>query len=120
MQRLAIARAVFSESPILLLDEATSALDGATEQRVLENLRRMTYKTVVIVTPRPAALSICTRVIDCAQWQQENQNAWLQDEQNASVLWIQSTLCDRMPYFRCKMHCRSGNGFCDRFMLYYI
>ena len=69
MQRLAIARAVFSESPILLLDEATSAFDGATEQRVLENLRRMTYKTVMIVTPRPAALSICTRVIDCAQWQ---------------------------------------------------
>ncbi len=69
MQRLAIARAVFSDSPILLLDEATSALDGATEQHVLEDLRDMTDKTVVIVTHRPAALSICTRVIDCSQWQ---------------------------------------------------
>lgn len=63
MQRLAIARALFSGSPILLLDEATSALDGETEKRLLENLRRMTDKTVVIVTHRPAALAICDRVL---------------------------------------------------------
>ncbi|MBP1533277.1 MAG: ABC transporter ATP-binding protein [Ruminococcus sp.] len=64
MQRIAIARAVFSESPILLLDEATSALDPDTEKRLLQNLRNMTDKTVVIVTHRPAALKICDRVID--------------------------------------------------------
>lgn len=64
MQRIAIARAVFSESPILLLDEATSALDTDTEKRLLQNLRNMTDKTVVIVTHRPAALKICDRVID--------------------------------------------------------
>lgn len=62
MQR--IARAIFSESPILLLDEATSALDADTEKRLLQNLRCMTDKTVVIVTHRPAALEICDRVID--------------------------------------------------------
>ena len=64
MQRIAIARAIFSESPILLLDEATSALDADTERRLLENLRSMTDKTVVIVTHRPAALGICDRVIE--------------------------------------------------------
>ena len=63
MQRIAIARAIYSQSPILLLDEATSALDAATEQHLLENLRTMTDKTVVIVTHRPAALSICDRVL---------------------------------------------------------
>ena len=63
MQRLAIARAIFSESPILLLDEATSALDVDTEKRLLENLRQLTDKTVVIVTHRPAVLSICDRVL---------------------------------------------------------
>jgi ATP-binding cassette subfamily B protein len=63
MQRLAIARAVFSGSPILLLDEATSALDEQTEKKLLENLRSMTDKTVVIVTHRPAALKICDRVL---------------------------------------------------------
>lgn len=64
MQRIAIARAVFSDSPILLLDESTSALDEQTEKRVLENLRSMTDKTVVIVTHRPAALEICDRILE--------------------------------------------------------
>ena len=63
MQRLAIARAIYSESPILLLDEATSALDVDTEKRLLENLRQLTDKTVVIVTHRSAVLSICDRVL---------------------------------------------------------
>ena len=63
MQRVAIARAIFSESPVLLLDEATSALDGETERRLLENLQRMTDRTVVIVTHRPAALEICDRIV---------------------------------------------------------
>ena len=67
MQRIAIARAIFSESPVLLLDEATSALDSQTEKRLLENLRSMTDKTVVIVTHRPAALEICDRVLNFSE-----------------------------------------------------
>lgn len=66
MQRIAIARAVFSGRPILLLDEATSSLDGETEKQVLENLRRMTDRTVLIVTHRPAALAICDKQIRLA------------------------------------------------------
>ena len=66
MQRIAIARAVFSDRPVLLLDEATSSLDAETEKRVLENLRAMTDQTVLIVTHRPAALSICDKRIDLA------------------------------------------------------
>ena len=52
MQRIAIARAVFSEHPILMLDEATSALDEMTAHRILNNLRLMTDKTVLLVTHR--------------------------------------------------------------------
>lgn len=63
MQRIAIARAIFSDNPILLLDEATSSLDENTEKRLLENIRKMTDKTVVIITHRPKALEICDRVI---------------------------------------------------------
>lgn len=66
MQRIAIARAVFSDAPILLFDEATSALDEGTERRLLQNLRAMTDKTVLIVTHRKAALSICDRVLTFA------------------------------------------------------
>ncbi len=67
MQRLAIARAVFSGSPVLLLDEATSALDGDTERCLLQNLRSMTDKTVVIVTHRPAVLTICDRILELTE-----------------------------------------------------
>ena len=63
MQRLAIARAIFAANPILLLDEGTSALDEQTEKQLLQNIRSLTDKTVVIVTHRPAALSICDRVL---------------------------------------------------------
>lgn len=63
MQRIAIARAVFSDNPILVLDECTSALDETTESRVLQNLRGMTDKTVLIVTHRPAALEFCDRQV---------------------------------------------------------
>lgn len=63
MQRLAIARAIYSDRPVLLLDEATSALDDGTEEAVLENLRSMTDKTVIIVTHRPAALKLCDRQV---------------------------------------------------------
>ena len=66
MQRIAIARAIASERPVLLLDEATSSLDAATERQLLENLRAMTDKTVLIVTHRPAALELCDARIDLA------------------------------------------------------
>ena len=63
MQRLAVARAVYSGAPVLLLDECTSALDEATEREMLDRLRAL-GRTVIIVTHRPAALSICDRTIN--------------------------------------------------------
>ncbi len=63
MQRIAVARAIFSDSPVLLLDEATSSLDENTEKHLLENLRTMTDKTVIIITHRPKALELCDKVI---------------------------------------------------------
>ena len=51
---------------MLLLDEATSSLDAETERQVLERLREMTDRTVIIVTHRPAALEICDEQIDLA------------------------------------------------------
>ncbi len=58
MQRIAVARAIYSDRPVLLLDEATSALDDATEKQLLKNLRAMTERTVIIVTHRSAVLDV--------------------------------------------------------------
>ncbi|MGI6053135.1 MAG: ABC transporter ATP-binding protein [Bilifractor sp.] len=63
MQRIAIARAIYSDNPILMLDESTSALDEVTEKKLLSNLKEMTDKTVIIVTHRLSVLSICTEQI---------------------------------------------------------
>lgn len=63
IQRIAIARAIFSDRPVLILDESTSSLDEMTEQKLLANLREMTDKTVLIITHRPAVLRICDREI---------------------------------------------------------
>lgn len=52
IQRLAIARALIYDAPVLLLDESTSALDKETEQKILENIKNMTDKTVIFITHR--------------------------------------------------------------------
>lgn len=58
-QRIALARALVSGAPVLLLDEATSALDPATERQVLQNLRALPNVTVLFITHKTAALSLC-------------------------------------------------------------
>ena len=63
MQRIAIARALYADCPVLILDESTSALDEQTEECLLHNLRELTDKTVLVVTHRPKACSICNRQI---------------------------------------------------------
>lgn len=63
LQRIAVARALFTERPILLLDEATSALDETTERKLLEHLKNMTDRTILFVTHRPNGLEICDREV---------------------------------------------------------
>ncbi len=63
MQRIAIARALYADTPVLILDEATSALDEAMEKEILENLKNLTDKTVFFVTHRTEALKICNKKI---------------------------------------------------------
>ena len=63
MQRIAIARAIYADAPVLILDEATSALDEATEKRLIEKLKQLTDKTILIATHRKAVLDICNKRI---------------------------------------------------------
>lgn len=64
MQRIAIARALYADAPVLILDEATSALDSESESKLLNNIKQLTDKTVLIVTHRPEALKICNRRVE--------------------------------------------------------
>ena len=49
LQRLGIARALFTNPKLIVLDEATSALDGATEFRVSEAIQELEQQTTVVV-----------------------------------------------------------------------
>ncbi len=64
IQRLAIARAIYADNPILLLDESTSSLDEETEYQLLQNIKNMTDKTVIIITHRKAALHFVDRIVE--------------------------------------------------------
>lgn len=64
MQRIAVARAIYSGCPILLLDEATSALDADTERRMISSLKEMSDYTVFLITHRKEAWELCDRIIE--------------------------------------------------------
>ena len=74
MQRIAIARALYSDRSILLLDEVTSALNEELELQILQNLRNMKDKTVLLITHRKSALEYTDQVIYC--YEKEGKYLW--------------------------------------------
>lgn len=63
MQRIAVARAIYSGCPVLLLDEATSALDGDTEKQMISAMKALNDRTVFFITHRSDTLAFCDRII---------------------------------------------------------
>ena len=63
-QRIALARALFRDPPIMILDEATSMYDLESEAAFVEECVDMLRdRTVILITHRPASLSLADRVI---------------------------------------------------------
>ena len=51
MQRIALARALYSEKEILILDEFTSSLDNENENKIFETISELNKtKTIIIVS----------------------------------------------------------------------
>ena len=67
MERIAIARAIYSESPILLLDECSASLDATTEKTVMSNILNMKDKTIVLISHHKYDESLFDQVIDLGE-----------------------------------------------------
>ena len=64
MERIAIARAIYSDAPILLLDECSASLDAETEKKVISNILSLSNKTIVLISHHKYDESIFDKVID--------------------------------------------------------
>lgn len=63
-QRLAIARALYKDSPIVILDEPTSALDPVVEAEIYEKFNDLTKdKTSIYISHRMSSCKFCDRIV---------------------------------------------------------
>jgi thiol reductant ABC exporter CydD subunit len=66
-RRIALARALLLDAPLLLLDEPTEGVDPETEHDLINTLpAAFAGRTVVLVTHRPALLSLCDQIVELA------------------------------------------------------
>jgi ATP-binding cassette subfamily B protein len=64
-QKIALARALYRNSPILLLDEPTASLDASSESQIMQTIDWYKKKgnTVIIISHSDIALKICDNIV---------------------------------------------------------
>jgi HlyD family secretion protein len=62
-QRISLARALYFDKNFLILDEATNALDSISENLILNYIKKIKNKTVILITHRLKTLKFCDQVI---------------------------------------------------------
>ena len=67
MERIAIARAIYSDSPIMLLDECSASLDLETEKKVISNILNMKDKTILLISHHKYDEKLFDKVIDLGE-----------------------------------------------------
>ena len=65
IQRIGIARAIYTNPDILCLDEATSSLDYQTENEILKTLLSVKKnKTIIVIAHRLKTIENCDKIIE--------------------------------------------------------
>ena len=67
MERIALARALYSGAPILLLDECSASLDASTEEKVMANILSIKDKTVVLISHHKYETNLFDQIIDLGE-----------------------------------------------------
>ena len=91
-QKIAIARCLYSNSPIMILDEPSSALDAISEAEIYENFNKYSLdKTAIYISHRLSACRFCDRilVIDDGRIVQEGAHEHLLEQKDSlySEMW---------------------------------
>ena len=73
IQRIAIARALYRDTPIIIFDETTNELDQQTEKLILHNLNKFyKEKTLIFISHRNSIIDFCEKNIDLEKINGEN------------------------------------------------
>ena len=67
MERIAIARALYSDAPILLLDECSASLDAITEKKVMDNILSLDNKTIILISHHKYDESLFNKIVDLGE-----------------------------------------------------
>jgi ATP-binding cassette subfamily C protein len=88
LQRIALARALYTNPSFLILDEATSALDGKTEELIISTLENLkTTTSILIIAHRFATIEFADQVLLLVDGQIVDQGKWQEiSTRNAGVL----------------------------------
>jgi ATP-binding cassette subfamily B protein len=90
-QKIAIARALYKDSPIVILDEPTAALDPKSEAEIYENFGRLVKnKTAIFISHRMSSCKFCDEIIvidDGKIIEQGHHNVLLKDNGLYNQMW---------------------------------
>ena len=67
MERIALARALYSETPILLLDECSASLDASTEEKVMANILSIKDKTIILISHHKYGGDLFDQIVDLGE-----------------------------------------------------
>jgi ABC-type multidrug transport system fused ATPase/permease subunit len=87
LQRLGIARALYTNPKILVLDEATSSLDNVTEKSVMDSIYNLKNKiTIIIIAHRLDTIKNCDNIFLIKDGTLEDQGTYLELTKKSKLL----------------------------------
>ena len=65
LQRIGIARAIYSNPEVLIFDESTSSLDNETELKIMETIKSIKKdKTIIFVSHKKTPMKFCNKIFE--------------------------------------------------------